>query len=78
MDIKKMRENSGLTQKELASKLGLSVMTIVRYESGEFEPRASEVAAMAELFNCSIDELFGKKRPFAKNTAKTKGKASLK
>ena len=57
MIIRKHRELAGLTQAEAAKKLDISVDSIRRYESGEREPRASDLMRMAQLFGCSIDDL---------------------
>lgn len=48
--IKKFRERAGLTQAQLAEKLGFSVDSIRRYEAGISEPRWSDIAAMCALF----------------------------
>lgn len=42
-NIKRARKRKGLTQKDLAELLGLTVVTIQRYESGYNSPRASYV-----------------------------------
>lgn len=38
MDIKPIREQLGLTQEELARKLGVSWGTVARWESGKVKP----------------------------------------
>jgi len=38
MDIKKVREQLGLTAEELAQKLGVSVTTVSRWETGRHKP----------------------------------------
>ena len=38
MDIKKVREQLGLTAEELAQRLGVSVTTISRWETGRHKP----------------------------------------
>lgn len=58
--IKKFRENAKLKQAELAEKIGISTVTLSRYENGEREPRATELLKMSELFGCTVDELLGK------------------
>lgn len=55
--LKKIREVAKMTQAELAEKIGVSRQSIVRYENGNCEPRASELSKMAEVLNCSVDEL---------------------
>ena len=55
--IKKYREAAGLKQAEMAEAIGISTMTLSRYESGTREPRATELLKMSELFGCTVDEL---------------------
>ena len=40
--IKSRRKNIGLTQKELAEKVGVSMNTVARWERGENEPSWSD------------------------------------
>lgn len=58
--IKKHRETAKLKQAELAEKIGISTVTLSRYENGEREPRVTELRKMSEIFGCTIDELVGK------------------
>lgn len=58
--LKQYRKAAGLTQLQTAHKIGISLDSIRRYESGTYEPRATELLKMAELFGCSVDELLGK------------------
>ena len=56
-NIRKFRESYGLTQSQVAEKIGVSLDTVSRYETGKREPRASDLMRMAQLFGCSIDDL---------------------
>ena len=58
--IKKYREAAGLKQTELAEKIGISTVTLSRYENDGREPRATDLLKMSELFGCTVDELLGK------------------
>ena len=59
--IKFLRESEGLTQKELAVKLGLKGETAVaNYESGYSLPKDEVKLKMCELFNCTLDYLMCK------------------
>lgn len=60
-NIKNLRIKNNLTQKELAEKLNLSRPTIGRYESDERFPDKETIIDLAELFDVSIDEMFGRK-----------------
>ncbi len=55
--IAKYRLRVGLTQEQLAAKLGVNKMTVYRWESGESFPRKSKLIAMAEIFNCTPGQL---------------------
>lgn len=57
--LKELRVNAGLTQKELAAKLGIGQSTIVGYEKGIREPTVSNLALYAKYFNVSIDYIVG-------------------
>ncbi|MDQ0001903.1 transcriptional regulator with XRE-family HTH domain [Variovorax boronicumulans] len=62
-NIKKLRTDRSLTQKQLAAGLGYSLRRIIRWEQGEGEPGASELKAMARFFDVSIDQLIGELLP---------------
>ena len=57
--IKFLRTLSNMTQKSLADKLGVSVMTIRSWESGAKAPSAGAIISLAELFNVSSDYILG-------------------
>jgi transcriptional regulator with XRE-family HTH domain len=61
--IRAYRQRKGLTQKELADRTGLSVLTIFRYEAGEREPRASDIQKLCEVLNVSEAELLNGPTP---------------
>ena len=58
-NIRTYRKESGMTQKELAEKLGISDKTVSRWESGVQLPEASLLPELAEAFGTSIDQLYG-------------------
>lgn len=55
-----MRENKGLTQKELAERVNLSQQTIGHYEVGRAKPDLETLQKLSEIFNCSVDYLLGR------------------
>ncbi len=59
-NIKELRTKKGMTQKDLANVLNVTAQAVSRWENNEVEPSISTINQMAELFDCSIDELFGK------------------
>ena len=52
-----LRKNSGLSQEELAEKLGLSRQAISKWERAESSPDTDNLIALAKLYNISLDEL---------------------
>lgn len=56
--IRKLREGLGLSQRELAKKLGISRTAYVKYETGESKP-VRKLQELSDLFNVSIDYLLG-------------------
>lgn len=57
--IKEARKNKGLTQKQLAEKAGLAVVTIQQYERNLREPRLKNIIKIANALNVSPESLFG-------------------
>lgn len=57
--LKELREESGLTQKQIAEKLGISSVAYLRYEKSQREPSLSMLAEIANIFNVSTDYLLG-------------------
>lgn len=58
--LKQLRTKRGLSQVELAEKLGFSAGLIGMYESGKRKPSFEALEAIADFFNISIDYLMGK------------------
>lgn len=57
--LKELREEMGLTQKELAKKLNLNSVTYLHYEKSQREPPLIILAQMAQFFDVSVDYLLG-------------------
>ncbi len=55
--LKAARKALHLTQEFVAGQMGMSRTTIVAIEAGKREVTASELAAFAELYGVSMDEL---------------------
>ena len=51
------RKKVGLSQKEVAEKLGVSDAAVCMWETGKTRPRAALLPLIAELYHCSVDEL---------------------
>lgn len=56
-NIRKIRQENGLTQEQLANKLNLSVMTIRRYEAATRTPTWKTLQDMAGIFGVSPNSL---------------------
>ena len=52
--IKHEREKAGMTQKELAHKLGVAVGTVCNWESGATQPRCDFLQGAAGLFGYEV------------------------
>lgn len=59
-ELRKLRIQDGLSQVELAKKLGLSNSTISMYERGERKPDWETEELIADFFNVNITQLRGK------------------
>ena len=53
----KMRKIKGLSQIELAEKIGVKSNTISQYESGKRNPNFKILKKLAKVLNCTVDEL---------------------
>ena len=52
-----LRRKSGLSQEQLAEKIGVSRQAISKWEGGLSTPELDKLRALSELFHVSIDEL---------------------
>ena len=57
MTLKALRINAGLTQKEVADRLGKSNKTISNWENGISFPEPKDIDALCELYNVSYDHI---------------------
>ena len=57
MRIKQWRKRVGLTQEKLADLVNVHLNTLSRWELGQREPRASEIAKLCEVLGVSEAEL---------------------
>ena len=61
MKLRELRNKSGLTQNEIAARLGVSGQTILNWENGIYEPKINQLIQLADLFNVSVDYLIERK-----------------
>lgn len=59
-NIKKARLDAGLTQKEVAEKLGVAQAQYARWENGGRNPKDETVEKLAKIFNTSFETLKGR------------------
>ena len=55
--IKKLRNEKGLTQKDLADQLHVSFQTVSKWENDENEPDIATIKEFTKLFGCTLDYL---------------------
>ena len=58
-NIKRIRKEKNITQKQLAERSGLSVTSIQYYECGKFKPKVEQVERLAEALEVSPVEIMG-------------------
>lgn len=63
MKFKIIRKERGYTLQFVADKLGVSVKTLMRIESGERIPKADMLYRLASIYGCKVDDFFGEVDP---------------
>lgn len=58
--IKSLRKKIGLTQAEVAQKLGIAPQSVTNYESGKTDPSIRNLIALSAVLETSIDYLLGR------------------
>lgn len=58
-NLRAARERKGLSQKEVAEKIGVAKSTYSLYESGNREPNVQTIKKISDTLNISADELLG-------------------
>ena len=56
--LKRIRKEKGLTQKELATRVGVTQNAISCYELGTRFPRGKVLYLLAQVLGCDVRELF--------------------
>lgn len=57
--LKKARENTGFTQREVEAEIGIKQSTIASYEIGRTQPDIETIGILADFYGVSVDWLFG-------------------
>lgn len=60
INLKKIRQDNGLTQEELAKKINTSRSNIANYENDKNMPSVDILEKISKVLNCSTDFLLGK------------------
>ncbi len=68
MNLKKLRTNTGISQKELAAYMDVSVQTLFNWENGLFQPSIDDLIKLADYFGVSLDYLVGRKVEFSEHS----------
>lgn len=56
--LKKLREEKGLSQTELAELLGVDQSSVCLWERGKTFPRNKTAVRLADVLGCTLDELY--------------------
>ncbi|GAA3626585.1 helix-turn-helix transcriptional regulator [Lactobacillus hamsteri] len=76
-NISELRKKHGLSQAQLADKLGIGTSTLGMYETNKREPSYQTLLAIADFFNKSIDELLGRDEAKSKDVPLNYGDLGL-
>lgn len=57
-NVSQLRLQSGVTQEELASKVGVSRQTIIALEKGNYTPSILLALKIADFFKVSVEKIF--------------------
>lgn len=57
--LKEMRERAGLTQQQLAEKIGVTQQTIWYYENGRREMKSGVLVELSNALECTVSDLLG-------------------
>lgn len=58
--IRELREQSGLSQKEIAEELSMQLTQYRRYENGERKPAIDFLIQIADMYGVTLDYLVGR------------------
>lgn len=56
--IRQLREQAGLTQKQLAEAVGVDQSAVARWENEENNPTAARIMQIADVLGCNPGDLF--------------------
>lgn len=65
-NIKRLRKDAGMTQADLASKLGVSTITVTMWETNKRKPKIDTLDTISGIFGVGIADLVDGNDPYAK------------
>ena len=68
--IKTLRKEKKMTQEDLASKLGVTISAISKWETGKNSPDISMLHKLSEILNISLEELYSPEETLLKHSSK--------
>ncbi|MBQ7219755.1 MAG: helix-turn-helix transcriptional regulator [Synergistaceae bacterium] len=68
-NLRHQRKKAGLTQIELAEKLGVSIATLRRWEAGETAPTGTRIIELANILHISPEEIVNEGDKYEMNKA---------
>lgn len=57
--LKKARQNTGFTQREVAKETGIPQSTIAKYETQKLEPNIETLGILADFYSVDLNWLIG-------------------
>ncbi|GKV66734.1 MULTISPECIES: helix-turn-helix transcriptional regulator [unclassified Sporosarcina] len=57
LSLEALRVNAGMTQQDVADRLGVSRSTVIKWEGGIVEPKELVIYALAKLYEVEIDTI---------------------
>ena len=67
--LKHIRQSAGLTQADLAQKMGVTQSLVAMWERGAVLPNAAKLPELADALSCTIDALYGREISECRNDA---------
>lgn len=55
LSLEALRVNAGMTQQDVADRLGVTRHTVMSWEKGEVHPKGLVIYALSKLYNVEID-----------------------
>ena len=59
VNLRRLRETAGMSQSDLADKVGVTRGMIAQYELGAKSPTVATACRIADVFGCTLDSIAG-------------------